>query len=216
MIPKKLHITWVGDESLRPDNCIQTWIDHNPSWEIKVWGNSDLAEYGWVNSEHMKHMAKKEWNGVADLMRWEILYNEGGVVVDADSVCIRPLENWLLEGEAFACWENEIVRPNLIAAGYVGSIKENPFIGQMILDLEAEESVIHAKAWETVGPLFLTKAYRKYNYMNLTVFPSHFFIPRHYTGQTYDGGGMVFAKQAWASTKENYHALHLQENLDKI
>ena len=36
MIPKKLHIIWVGDESKRPDNCIQTWIDKNPAWTVRA------------------------------------------------------------------------------------------------------------------------------------------------------------------------------------
>ena len=45
-IPKTLHITWVGDESRRPDNCIQTWADRNPGWTVKLWGNDDLANYG--------------------------------------------------------------------------------------------------------------------------------------------------------------------------
>lgn len=121
-IPKTLHITWVGDESRRPDNCIQTWADRNPGWTVKLWGNDDLANYGWYNARHMREMARRELNGVADLMRWEILYNEGGLVVDADSVCVRPLDDWLLEHEAFACWENELVRPGLIAAGYVASV----------------------------------------------------------------------------------------------
>jgi mannosyltransferase OCH1-like enzyme len=212
MIPKTLHIIWVGDETRRPDNCIQTWYDHNPEWNIRIWGNKDLAEYGWVNAHHMKAMYGKELNGVADLMRWEILYNEGGFVVDADSICVRPLEDWLLGFDCFACWENELVRPNLVAAGYVGATVGNAFMGQIILDLQAQESVVYSAAWETVGPLFLTCAFRKYQYNNLTILPSHFFIPRHYSGAEYTGGGLVFAKQAWASTNQSYDNLYLRSD----
>lgn len=99
MIPKNIHVIWVGDESKRPDNCIDTWRKHNLDWNIRVWGNNDLATYGWVNARHMDTMQHRELNGVADLMRWEILYNEGGFVVDADSICLRPLPEWLLHGE---------------------------------------------------------------------------------------------------------------------
>jgi mannosyltransferase OCH1-like enzyme len=211
MIPKTLHVIWVGDESRRPDNCIRTWVDRNPGWTVKVWGNDALATYGWVNAAHMRAMAARELNGVADLMRWEILYREGGFVVDADSICVRPLDDWLLDAEAFACWESEVARPGLIAAGYVASVVDNPFFGQIILDIQSAATVVDQMAWQTVGPMRLTTAHRKYSYSNLTILPSHFFIPRHFTGVAYSGNGPVYAKQEWASTLRSYDELHLRK-----
>lgn len=210
-IPKVLHLTWVGDESKRPDNCIKTWVELNPGWTVKVWGNADLQNSEWINARHMKAMWNKELNGVADLMRWEILYNEGGIVVDADSICVRPLDDWLLEADAIACWENEISRPRLIACNMIGSIPENPFIGQIIQDLNAQPTVVHDMAWKTVGPLCITTAYFKYAYTGLTILPSHFFIPDHFSGVHYGGGGIVYAKQEWASTHGAYDTLHLKK-----
>lgn len=210
MIPKLLHIIWIGDQSKRPDNCIRTWVQHNPDWNIQLWGNDDLAEYGWYNARHMREMAPRELNGVADIMRWEILYNEGGFVVDADSVCVRPLDDWLLEHEAFACWENELVRPGLIAAGYVASEAGNPFFGQIINDIHAEASVVNDMAWKTVGPQRLTNAFQKYKYSGLSVLPSHYFIPEHFSGTRYEGRGPVYAQQHWGSTRRSYDTLHQQ------
>lgn len=211
MIPRTLHVIWVGDESKRPDNCIETWRRHNPDWELRVWGNADLGSYGWVNARHMHDMAVRELNGVADIMRWEILYNEGGFVVDADSICVRPLEPWLFQGEACACWENELERPGLIAAGYVASVPQNPFFGQMILDLEKTPTVVDRSAWRSVGPLFLTESHGLHRYGGLTIWPSHFFIPRHFTGTEYQGGGQVFATQEWGSTLSVYDELYKRE-----
>lgn len=208
MIPRTLHVIWVGNEARRPDNCIATWRQHNPDWTVRVWGNQELADYGWVNARHMKAMAVRELNGVADLMRWEILYNEGGFVVDADSICQRPLAPWLFEGEAMACWENELVRPGLIAAGYVASVKENPFFGQMILDLENAPCVDDRMAWQSVGPLFLTECHRLHQYAGLTIWPSHLFIPQHFSGAEYSGGTAPFASQAWGSTLKCYDELY--------
>lgn len=210
MIPKTLHIIWVGDESKRPDNCIATWRRHNPDWTLRVWGNDELATYGWVNANHMRAMAQRELNGVADLMRWEILYHEGGFVVDADSIALRPLPEWLLQARAFACWENELARPGLIAAGYVASVPENPFFGQIILDLQAEASVVDDMAWKTVGPMRLTQAFHRYGGQGLTVLPSHFFIPEHFSGTRFKGDELVFARQEWATTRRSYDALHRQ------
>lgn len=207
MIPKVLHFIWVGDESRRPNRCIQTWVDLNPGWKVKFWGNAELEGRKWINEKHIRDMAKKEWNGVADLMRWEILFDEGGVLLDADSICLRPLPDWLLECEAFSCWENELAKPGLIAAGYFGTIARTPFLAALINDIRQKPTVVDRDAWQSVGPLPLSEAYRKYAYLNLTILPSHFFIPRHYEGLAYTGGGPVFAHQEWASTLKTYDQL---------
>ena len=34
----------------------------------------------------------EEINGKADIIRWEILYEYGGVFLDADSICIEPID----------------------------------------------------------------------------------------------------------------------------
>lgn len=207
MIPNKLHIIWVGDDTLRPDICIDTWRHHHTNWDVRVWGNKELNEMVWINKNHMDQIKKREWNGVADMMRWEILYNEGGVLVDADSVCLRTLDPWMLDLSIFACWENEIVRPGLIAAGYVGTEPANPLIGQIIKDIHNDPNAATGSAWTTVGPQRLTDVWRKYKYNKLTILPSHFFIPQHYTGVEYTGSGVVYAEQAWGSTFENYRDL---------
>lgn len=208
LIPKTLHFIWVGDETKRPDNCIETWVRLNPGWTVKLWGNAELRGREWVNGPHMMDMYGRELNGVADMMRWEILYEEGGVLMDADSICLRPLDDDLLDCEAFACWESEIARPGLIAAGYFGCTPANPFVGQIILDIQNELTVINDMAWKTVGPQRLTDSYRKYAYHPLKIYPSHYFIPEHFSGLTYDGLGPIYAHQLWGSTRSAYDAIH--------
>ena len=207
-IPKTLHFIWVGDDSKRPDNCIETWVRLNPGWTVKVWGNAELRGREWVNAAHIMEMYDRELNGVADMMRWEILYEEGGVLMDADSVCLRPLDDDLLDCEAFACWESEIARPGLIAAGYFGCKAGNPFVGQIILDIQNELTVVNDMAWKTVGPQRLTESYRKYAYHPLRIYPSHYFIPEHFSGLTYEGNGKVYAHQLWGSTRRAYDDIH--------
>jgi len=208
MIPKIMHFIWVGDESKRPDNCIDTWRKHHPDWTFLIWGNAELNEVKWHNKDHMMAMYERELNGVADMMRWEILYSNGGIVLDADSISVRPLDDHLLDCEAFACWENEIVRPGLIAAGYFGAEAGNPFVKQIVKDIHAETSVTHDMAWKTVGPLRLTESYRKYGYSPLRIYPSHYFIPRHFSGQTYEGKDVIYADQLWGSTRKIYDDIH--------
>lgn len=211
MIPKLMHFIWIGDDSKCPTNCMDTWRAMNPDWEFLVWGNDDLAGQDWFNSDHMTAMAHLEWAGVADMMRWEILHAKGGVIFDADSVALRPLDDYLLDCEAFACWENEIARPGLIATGAFGCQAGNEFIAQIIRDIHDDPDICASKAWKKTGPLRLTQSHQKYRYAPLRIYPSHYFIPRHFTGQVYDGPGPVYADQLWGSTLRAYDELHKRE-----
>lgn len=58
------------------------------------------------------------------MMRREILCKEGCIVV---TTC-----------DAFACWDREIARPGLIAAGYFACRSGNSFINQIIADIHNE------------------------------------------------------------------------------
>lgn len=205
MIPKSLNFIWVGDPTRQPNELIQSWASRHPGWGLRVWCNDDLTGRRWINARHMRTMAReRQWNGVADLMRWELLLEFGGVFLDADSCCLRPLLDSFLECEAFACWENEIDRPGLIAAGYLGAGPGNSLITRIVSDISHIPSVSGQEAWACVGPQRLTDSWRAMGYDDLTILPSHYFIPRHYAGRVYHGGGPVFADQAWGSTYDNY------------
>lgn len=214
MIPKKLHIVWIGDESKRPDNCIDSWVRLNPSWEVKVWGNADLTGNPWRNAYHMQEMWKHELCGVADMMRYEILYEHGGFAVDADSLCVKSIPDWMLEANEFTCWENEHERPGLLAAGYLAAQKGSHFIGEIIESIHSDTTVVDRMAWQSVGPQRLTDVWKAHKYP-LTIYPSHYFIPRHYTGIEYKGDGHIFAKQFWGSTHGIYDSLYMVEAIEE-
>jgi len=199
MIPKKLHFVWIGDESRRPDDCIRTWIDKNPDYEVVIWGNDDLKNKLWYNAVHMMEMARQELCGVADMMRYEIIYNEGGITLDADSVCLEPLEEWLLKPDAFAHWEQELTRPGMINVSVMGGVANNLFFWECIERLRRKETVIDRKAWMTTGPGHITEVFRDTGYP-LTVYPTHYFTRDHFTGIKYGGNGHCFATQFWGSS----------------
>lgn len=223
-IPKCFHFIWVGDESRRPDACFETWRSLNPEFTLKVWGNREYDEFPWQTKRHMDAMWKTgQLFGVADLMRWEILFNEGGFALDADSIALSPLPDWLFDCTAFACWENELISPGLIANGYFASRPGDRLIGQLLEKFLSSKYLASkfvwyklkhkpVAAWKTVGPRVLTETVREMGYSDLTVLPSHFFCPRHLSGETYRGSGPVFCDQLFASSRPNgYQELKLNQ-----
>lgn len=214
-IPKTLHFVWIGDETLRPDNCIATWRELNPDLEIKVWGNEERATGQWRTRHHMKAMERTgQIYGVVDLMRWEILYEHGGFALDCDSVCLQAVPDWLFDCTAFTCWENEIVSPGLIANGYFAASPGDRLLSYFLDSLLRRKDIATSRkwwrikrkrssAWKVTGPLAISNAYRDFAYGDLTILPSHFFIPRHPSGRVYRGHGPVICDQLFGSTKSS-------------
>ena len=210
MIPKKIHVIWIGNMSQCPHNYINTWRTMNPGFEFCLWDNEALQKNKWVNAKHMKEMLKHEVCGVADMMRYEILYSLGGIAIDADSKAVRPLENWMLSSNEFASWENEILRPGLIAINVMGSVPGSPFFKSVIDDIKQQDSVVDRRAWEATGPMAITNTWQRTHHP-LTIYPSHFFVPNHFNGEPYDNGGLVFCEQQWGSTFDKYEHLHKED-----
>jgi predicted SAM-dependent methyltransferase len=205
-IPKIIHQIWIGPHE-RPSALMETWLQQHSDWQYMLWMNElwmneiDSSFVGerafkprtWINQAQIDAMP--EWNGKADIMRYEILKTYGGIVIDADSECVRPLDDRFLEDTAFACWENESIRFGLIATGYVGSVPNNPLIDACIKRIASVP--LKGRAWECVGPKMFTEVARTFP---LRVHPARTFIPTHHTGTEAPGSYPIYAKQYWGST----------------
>lgn len=206
MIPKIIHQFWVGPKKV-PFKEIQTWKDKNPSWQHMFWTEYELKKHfpnGLRNQEKYDYMP--EWNGKCDIARYEILQKFGGFFIDADSVALRPLDDYLLENNAFSCYENEWIRGGLISAGYLACEPNNILMNSLVEKLNTLNGSNlwngDLTAWKTVGPIFLTKTIHEVKYNNISIYPSHYFIPRHYSGIEYTGIFKPYCNQLWGSTPQ--------------
>lgn len=203
-LPKIIHIVWIGDETKRPDRWIETWKQLNPEYEVRVWGNDAVRAEPWILGDQINAWLGREINGAADIIRWEILFRYGGLAFDADCACVRPLEDWLIEPDCFAAWEHELLRPGLIAAGALGFVPNHFLVGNILKDIVEDPEPFNGMAWQKLGPQRITDTFRKLSFPNLTIYPSHFFFPRHHSGFEYGGKGPVFARQFWGSTHRQW------------
>ena len=76
----------------------ESWKQLHPGWEMKLWTDADAPAPPGV--ERSRSLAER-----ADLVRYEIIRRFGGVYVDTDVECLRPIGDLLAGVRAFAAYE---------------------------------------------------------------------------------------------------------------
>ena len=92
-IPKIIHQVWIGGEVpkvFKP--LMQSWIDSHVGrgWEYKLWTDEDVKDYPLRNRAF--YDATDNPGVKSDILKWEIIYNHGGVYIDVDHECLRTLD----------------------------------------------------------------------------------------------------------------------------
>jgi inositol phosphorylceramide mannosyltransferase catalytic subunit len=169
-IPRLFHQIWLGDAPL-PKEYIgyqKTWERRNPGWELQVWAEDDLPDdlerpeiY-----ERLRQPAER-----SDMLRLELLKRHGGVYIDSDFECRRPLEP-LLDGVEFFVAD---LKPNRVNNAIIGSTPGHRILERAIAELRPRQS------WGLVdkdgtGPLFLNRLLA--DEPQVTVFGWELFYPR--------------------------------------
>ncbi len=209
-IPKIIHQIWIGPKPA-PTTLMDTWRDKHPEFEYIRWNEEEFIKQNMTFKCQSKIDEIEEINGKADILRWEILYKYGGVFLDADSICVEPIDNELMTKKCFAGWEHEEARPGLIATGTMGFPPKHPLVKaaiNWILKNEVSQLKSRQMAWQTVGPGLLTRMYNTDKFKDLHIFPSYTFLPIHLTKLEYSGHGKIYAFQAWGSTKQSYDTMN--------
>jgi hypothetical protein len=209
-IPKIIHQLWIGTKP-RPSKFMNTWKEKNPDFEYILWNENEIEKRGIKFECQTKIDSIEEINGKADIMRWEILYKYGGIFLDADSICIEPIDEVLLSSQAFSAYENEQVRKGLIATVAMGFPPNHPLCREaidFILNNPITTMETGHRAWITVGPGLITRILQNNSYPNFKIFPSYYFLPFHFAGVIYNGHEKVYAHQEWGSTKQNYEIMN--------
>jgi mannosyltransferase OCH1-like enzyme len=93
-IPKKLHHVWLGGRL--PDKykwMVDTWRNCHPDWEYKLWGDEDAENFPMINRGAFNIIKNK--GAKSDILRYEILYQHGGIYMDTDFICVKPFDDFL-------------------------------------------------------------------------------------------------------------------------
>ena len=149
--------------------------------------------------------------GVADVMRYEILFRHGGFYADCDSVSLRPLDDWMLATPLFAVWESEKHAPGLVANGFIGAVPGHPVLAEMIEQIRKQKNPLRlprrwlpwakrVEPWKSTGPVLFTRVIQSYAPDLVTIMPSAMFLPRHFQETTEQVSDVIYARHFWMST----------------
>ena len=120
-IPRTIHRVWVGGKPMpeEQERFGETFERHHPAWDMRLWTESDLEELEISLAERERCRTPSE---LANLIRYEVLHRFGGIYVDTDFECRRPLTPLLRGIDAFTALE----MPGRVATGILGSTSHHP------------------------------------------------------------------------------------------
>tara|TARA_B110000503_G_scaffold123916_1_gene189950 strand:+ start:1310 stop:1960 length:651 start_codon:yes stop_codon:yes gene_type:complete len=202
-IEKKLTQIWIGPKPA-PVKWMHTWRDKHPDWEYSIFTDDMLKARKWHNQHLIWHYYNtKKWPGVSDLIRYELLYEQGGFWPEADMTCLENTDELFTapKHHAYSCFENEKGRGNNIQP-IMACNPGNEFVKHVIDTLhEVLPHRLSPEPFRSTGNAFLAQHVPKFRDM-LTIWPSHYFIPLFYIGgaKRYDGPDKVYADHKWGST----------------
>ncbi len=194
VIPKTIHQIWLGPRP-RPTVMMESWKNNHPQWSYHVW-TEETIDYPLENQT--QYDAMKDFGGKADILRYEILKRHGGVYVDADMTCLRPLDLDLLENEFFAAFENERRRPGLVANGLVGCAAGHPVMQEMIEHIRKlnPDRLGSVDASVETGPYAFTNVIQAHDGPT-RIYPSRLFYPDHYLDAFSSSAENAYSRHDW-------------------
>jgi len=216
-IPKIIHQIWIGPNPM-PSKFMETWKLKNPDYEYICWTEEKIKELNFIFRCQKIIDMVEFYYGKADIMRLEILQKYGGIYIDADSICIEPLGDVFINNKAFATYENEKLRPELVANGNMGYVPNYSLCNDAIDYILDEKNLLYIlqnPPWLALGPGLLTSLLKTEKYNDFVVYPSYTFLPSHFAGEKYEGHKKVYAYQEWGSTKLHYDKMNEIELSDE-
>jgi LPXTG-motif cell wall-anchored protein len=208
-IPKTVHFIWLGPRPFPPQSVsnVRSWIAQNPDWTFKFWTDRPreapcrgmetilIKEYPFPYLGRC-YAASDNWGEKSDVLRFEILFNEGGVYVDHDASCLTPFEPYHQAYTFYAGLETphpDFVGRNITAGnGVIGSAPGHPII-QKVIELIDQRWDALAEKYSDNDHFSKTQIVMERTYMALTdalkttldpasktdiVFPASYFFPK--------------------------------------
>ena len=94
-------------------NCIESWKKYLPGYEIREWNedNYDVTQVNFVKEAY----ENQKWAFVSDYVRFDVLYQFGGIYFDTDVELLKPIPEECSAKRAFTGFEStKLMHPGLV------------------------------------------------------------------------------------------------------
>lgn len=184
-IPEIIHLMWFSGGEF-PDSikkCIDSWKKVLPDYKIQVWTKEDVIK---TNIQYAIDAVNcRKWAFASDVMRLYVLYQWGGVYMDADIYLLNGFDAFLTNkvvlfhehhsgydiGSQTDADGNRLVdhvRGFGIQAAFIASEKENPYIKELLEYYSDKRFTTDKngkiKAGELISPAIYALTSEKYGY----------------------------------------------------
>lgn len=172
MIPRKAHFIWFGKRPEWVEKNIEAFRSLHPDWQIKL--HSEKTDWlSYIPPSLRKTAIDMEYCcSRADLLRYAILYEEGGLYLDADCLALRSFESLL----DLKCFAGRHVKKRLVNNGVMGAVSGAGPLKHILAECQRIASNGQAEERTSYGPKLLTSLYGESN-NGLKVLPSNYFYP---------------------------------------
>lgn len=157
-IPRIFHQIWLnGDMPKEYQELTELLLSLHPGWEYKLWTSKNKPEL--FNEEIYKSMPFDKFK--ADLIRYEVLLNEGGVYLDVDFLFQRNM-NSFLQNDFIVINQKNFKAPPGLANGLMGFPAKHFIMKYLVMKIpylmesqhkeDCKKLGVHGALLKNIGP----------------------------------------------------------------
>jgi len=146
-----IHRVWLGPKPIPApfEAYAQSWRRHHPDWGMRLWTDATLPPLACQAEIDRARDFKSRY----DMVRLEVLRQCGGVIIDMDMECLRPLDPLLGGVRAFV---GRTTRGRRMGIQVLGAVPHHPLYERAIERFRTTAGVAPTASQES-GPGFLTR-----------------------------------------------------------
>lgn len=177
-IPKIFHRIWLGRRPMPPQMIRwgDSWTRFHPSWTMRLWTEDNLPPSRYPDAIKNSVNVSQQ----ANIYRYEIMLQYGGIYVDTDFECLKNLEPLIQDLDFFTAYQitspkYQVHREHMISNALFGCTPGHPILQELVDDIPKTDVTIGF----ALGPPFLTTHIN--NHPEATVFDKSLFYPYDWT-----------------------------------
>ena len=165
MIPKIMHQIWIGPDPIpeQEQDFIDSWKKLHPSWKHMMWTNENIHTLD-MPSNCLEAFENSEgvWACQSDILRYIITLKHGGVYIDSDIECYKPIDELITEQLEFLGLKP---RPeaNWITNAFYGVTRNHSLMQSLVKEINSPpKEVVQKKKCYLWGPVYINRMYCRY------------------------------------------------------